>query len=294
MPLIKSASKEAIGKNIKKEMDAGKPQKQSIAIAFSVQRAARKKKKANYDVGGAVRSPLSQEGEDQEVQDQIKHPSEPYSHQEEEVMPFDVHLGENKAKGGVIDNPKLHESEEEMPHDDRKALAMAMLAKKRKKMAYGGAAEDDGNPGLPKAKPDDHRLDEDDYMSGEWAGGPDPIRKPDDERLSMDDYMADHFGEGDDVENRSMSIAKAIMRKQHMSKMMADGGMVDIDENAKEQPNEYYHENEDAALKENYDSDMDGISQPLDSNEHGDKLSDEDEHDRVEQIRKKLIKKRGM
>ena len=35
MPLIKSASKEAIAKNIKTEMDHGKPQKQSIAIALS-------------------------------------------------------------------------------------------------------------------------------------------------------------------------------------------------------------------------------------------------------------------
>jgi len=38
MPLIKSKSKEAIGKNIKTEMKAGKPQKQAIAIALDVAR----------------------------------------------------------------------------------------------------------------------------------------------------------------------------------------------------------------------------------------------------------------
>ena len=36
MPLIKSGSKKAISKNIATEMHAGKPQKQAIAIAFSV------------------------------------------------------------------------------------------------------------------------------------------------------------------------------------------------------------------------------------------------------------------
>jgi hypothetical protein len=38
MPLMKSGSKEAVGKNIKTEMKAGKPKKQAVAIALSVQR----------------------------------------------------------------------------------------------------------------------------------------------------------------------------------------------------------------------------------------------------------------
>ena len=45
MPLIKSSSKKAISKNIKTEMAANKPQKQSIAIALSVARKAKKKGK---------------------------------------------------------------------------------------------------------------------------------------------------------------------------------------------------------------------------------------------------------
>lgn len=40
MPLIHSKSKKAISKNIKKEMDAGKPQKQSVAIALNVAKNA--------------------------------------------------------------------------------------------------------------------------------------------------------------------------------------------------------------------------------------------------------------
>lgn len=40
MPLIKSASKKNIGKNIEKEVAAGKPMKQAQAIALNVAREA--------------------------------------------------------------------------------------------------------------------------------------------------------------------------------------------------------------------------------------------------------------
>ena len=43
MPLIKSSSKKAVGKNIAKEISAGKPRKQAIAIALSEQRDVAKK-----------------------------------------------------------------------------------------------------------------------------------------------------------------------------------------------------------------------------------------------------------
>lgn len=45
MPLIKSASKAAVSKNIRAEIKAGKPQKQAVAIALSVQEQAKKKRK---------------------------------------------------------------------------------------------------------------------------------------------------------------------------------------------------------------------------------------------------------
>lgn len=44
MPLVKSASKSAFRSNIKAEMAAGKPKKQSLAIAYSVKRKAQGKK----------------------------------------------------------------------------------------------------------------------------------------------------------------------------------------------------------------------------------------------------------
>jgi hypothetical protein len=43
MPLVKSASKNAMRQNIKAEVAAGKPQKQAVAIAYSVKRQAAQK-----------------------------------------------------------------------------------------------------------------------------------------------------------------------------------------------------------------------------------------------------------
>lgn len=42
MPLTKSTSKKAFSENIRKEVHAGKPQKQAVAIAFSEKRSAQK------------------------------------------------------------------------------------------------------------------------------------------------------------------------------------------------------------------------------------------------------------
>jgi hypothetical protein len=45
MPLKKSGSNKARSENIRREIKAGKPPKQAAAIAYSVQRAAKKRKK---------------------------------------------------------------------------------------------------------------------------------------------------------------------------------------------------------------------------------------------------------
>lgn len=55
MPLIHSKSKGAVGKNIKREQEAGKPHDQAIAIAMEVQRRAKAKKMAD---GGMVNEKL--------------------------------------------------------------------------------------------------------------------------------------------------------------------------------------------------------------------------------------------
>ena len=45
MPLVKSASKGAFRKNIKAEMQSGKPPKPAVAIAYAVKRKAQGKKR---------------------------------------------------------------------------------------------------------------------------------------------------------------------------------------------------------------------------------------------------------
>jgi hypothetical protein len=54
MPLIKSTSKEAFGKNIAAERHAGKPEKQAVAIAYSEKREAAKRVKKRGDTSDVV------------------------------------------------------------------------------------------------------------------------------------------------------------------------------------------------------------------------------------------------
>ena len=48
MPLMQSSSNHAVSENIRREMAAGKPHKQAVAIAKSVQRRNKRKKSALY------------------------------------------------------------------------------------------------------------------------------------------------------------------------------------------------------------------------------------------------------
>ena len=43
MPLVKSSSKEAFRKNVKAEVQSGKPVKQAVAIAYATKREAQSK-----------------------------------------------------------------------------------------------------------------------------------------------------------------------------------------------------------------------------------------------------------
>lgn len=118
----------------------------------------------------------------------------------------------------------------------------------------------------------------------------------DSQRPPEDEIMADHFAEGGSVEeemaiDHAASIAAAIMAKR---KMMAEGGEVDLDLNADEEPNHEDEESFEALKKENYDESdaLDSSDQPEDSNEHSPEHKEEDVDDRSlsSRIRRKMKK----
>lgn len=210
MPLMQGKSKKAISENIKTEMEAGKPQKQSIAIAYNI---ARKNKRKAMAEGG-------------EVKDEFKD-IEPMSDAEMEK----------------------EEDEETMKKVDR-------VSDKDMSMAYGR-----------------------------------PNPNEEDENLAKGGTVKDSHDEDEHYD----SIASAVMAKKRRAKMMAEGGMVDLDENAMEEPNNLDDMNYEALKKENYAEEhgLSAMGSPEDSNEHGHELSDEDMHDMVDSIRRKLKAKRG-
>lgn len=200
-------------------------------------------------------------------------------------------LIKSKSKEAFKKNLK---AEEEAGKPKAQSLAIAYATQrhsKRKKMAYGGAARNDGNSGTPARKPDDMRLPEHEYMGVDATYGNPPARKPDDMRPPKDRYMANHFAEGGDVDEHYDSIADAIVRKKH--KAVADS-QVDLAANSEEKPNYYDELNEMTANAEQYD--VDQLSpQPRNSNEIGDEREDEesDKHDMVSQIRRKMRSKKA-
>lgn len=164
---------------------------------------------------------------------------------------------------------------------DYKELRRQYIEKNRKKYAEGGHVDMEVGQG-PEEDNDEH---------------PDGLESDDDMMSpAHDEYMADHFAEGGEMDDMDQpeaeaedehhdSLVASIMAKRK-AKMMAEGGQIDLDQNAEEQPNDYYHRNREI-LKENYDSDMDSVSDPMDSDMHGDDI-DSDEHDMISSIRRKM------
>lgn len=161
-----------------------------------------------------------------------------------------------QSSAAVNDGPQRQppQSDNEM---DATKKGPSVPALGMKKMAKGGMINDD-------VSMSDAEMDMVDHPAG---------LESDNDMMGDKDAMDDHM-----VMLAAGGIADAVMNKR---------STVDLDMNAEEQPNDYYHQNEDAALKENYDSDMDDVSQPSDSNEHGHEI-DSDDHDLVESIRRRL------
>jgi len=264
MPLIKSAKPAAVGKNIKTEMKHGKPHKQAIAIALSVQRAAKKKKMAS---GGDVKEALSQHAHE-ELKDLEK-----LEHEHEEMLSPEM-LEEHEAA----------EEEEKMAHGGRVRHASHEGHLRHKRMADGGeieaasmrpdAAEDAMEMEMMDEHPHSHKA--------EKRAGSEPHHDID-ESDEMELQMLRKLAKG--------GIVDAIRHKQ---KMMADGGEVDLQANADEDLNLEDQLSYQAARKKTYFDDSQISSQPHDSNLHGNEReeAESDRHDMVGAIRKKMKAKR--
>jgi hypothetical protein len=216
-----------------------------------------------------------------------------------------------------------------MPPSPKKDMKLAFdiqsRNKKKKMMAQGGTVNaktesrpstQEDKPSIPMGSPsgpefaDETRAsidfkptkDEMDMLrtrrikmaEGGWVDGYDMSAddQDHDRDLNMDSGPNSHAQEIDanSEDERPASIVAAIMSKR---KKFADGGMVDLDENAKEDKNNLDDDNYGALKKENYSekSGLDDLDEPSDSNEQGDDLEDEDSHDMISSIRSKMNKK---
>ena len=150
MPLMKGKSDKAMEHNIKAELNADKPQKQALAIAYAVRRKAMKQKMAaggmvpDEDMGENMDPIVEQDSQDNEMLDPMREPehgaarmmkrtevlrgkamnhedmpepAEPKRH----IMPSEPKsmaaaiMGRRMAKGGMVDELSIDEND----HDPR-------------------------------------------------------------------------------------------------------------------------------------------------------------------------------
>lgn len=190
MPLINKGSKSAFSKNVATEMDNGKPQNQSLAIAYSMKSKAKKKKMAE---GGIVRTETASQSGTEGHQSPLAGKTNTDNMGARHTKPMASTMAPNWIQDGRVVT-----------------------------MADGGMVDD-------------------------------------------------------------------IMKKRRQAKAMAEGGMVDLEENGEEMPNSYYelnekpeHDYEEPILKENLESE-------------GHPLSDEDmnDMDMISKIRERMKTRRG-
>lgn len=189
MPLIKGKSEKSFEKNVRTEMEAGKPQKQALAIAYSVKRKAQKKAK-----GGMIKDAVEPAG--------IEHHEAPGY-----VMEM--------AEGGQY-NPKLQASHMGVPSSAR-SVAEAIISHIAKKKGYAEGGEVLENSAEHEAmESPEMEYAEHDHVGGAEIGNPikygqgyDPIGMQD----CHESYLSDELdGEFEGVQPK---------------KKYASGGMVD-------------------------------------------------------------------
>lgn len=146
MPLINSKSNKAIGKNIGREQDAGKPHDQAVAIAMEAQRRAKAKKMAK---GGMINEKMDPEHEPQDphakhlMEQVMEHPEA--EHIARAIMQKKMAMGGCYSEGGEVDDSLENDDlalHNEGDHDEGEEGPM---------LAEGGEIEED-NPIMKKKR----------------------------------------------------------------------------------------------------------------------------------------------
>lgn len=317
MPLIKSKSKKAFEKNVETEMKANpdpKDRAQNLAIAYSVKRKAAHK----MAQGGAINKSqnpharkhgISEMGEEVRLKDtpgmENAHRSHAKEIAENTLEAIKKQTKPKLALGGAVPSPgpKMAESRiinpQRLDSYGRRIEEENHAIQSMPPHKYEGMSESMG-PAEEEYMDDEMRPQYADggAISNLVSGIKQMINDPKPYNTKI--YKA----EGGEIEDEHHdSIASAIMarrahmengRYEHPDDAMLKEGEVDIDDNGKEMPNAYYHQNEEEALEENLDADLEDISQPRGSNEHGDSREDvtSDKNSRVSAIRNRMISKR--
>lgn len=291
MPLIKSKSQKAVSENIATEMKAGAPQKQAVAIAMSVRRKAPKK----MAKGGSVKSearPAPESTHNDKIEVAHNARAEPVSQSQMTSRP-DIKQ-DAPRKSPSLKNPQPLKASKLVAADSPFKVLDRRLQDEEARLqllAKGGMineevsmkrAEEDEKPSMSPIKESYEHPSEEEVMSDKMA--PVLAEGGDVESEESREHELAESPEQEIEEERHDSLAAAIMAKR---RKLAQGGQVDLDLNAEEQPNGYYKRNEDAVLKENYDSGMEDVSQPIDSNEHSEHI-ESDLHDMVSAIRRRM------
>lgn len=320
MPLIQGGSKKAISKNIATEMKHGKPQKQSIAIAFATARKAKGKKKMakGGEASADQRTPESTEMLDM-------HPLEHAAERRAGSYKPDVDTEHTDRDEIMLDeHPREHEHELDARDERMEGIDAAY---NERSQSMRGPHERFARGGVVREQELDSR---DEHMSGITDGSIDARKMnmldehPTRHGGELDAKRSHHYDEDDEgahglgmlhTENQpdeyskhgiinyaKGGIAEAIRHKKKMAMGYADGGEAEGSYPKGESPDlqsnngDEWLNREDqmsygAARKKTYYDNSQLDAQPEDSNEHGDDI-EHDKHDMVEQIRQKMKMKR--
>ncbi len=269
MPLIKSRSKKAFSENVSKEMSAGKPQKQAVAIAYATQRATGKKKKMAR--GGEIEMP-GETGHEKGVHRPIGY------------APTGEYRNEKRRTGESLAGDAARKGHSWSQQEHRRVLTEMKGMKKPNLYAKGGMA---------------HEHTDECYAYGGVLGG----YAPDCEYARGDSEQDDNMASPRTISAMEDAADEArdakMLRAEHSKEALAYGGYAgggsvadkirkkrmhspsdeisELDQYEEPYAEEYDEHNEGMADGELYDAYQAG-KQPEDSNEKGDKLSDEDEH----------------